>query len=303
MANKPIIGVESPDLEDTESMDTTTLNLLPDAKEFAAKQDTKEPTQEEKAISAPDPEAHESIEEKAKQEGWRPKKEWSGDPSNWRSAREYMEKRELLNEISKSHKEIKELKKFQLQVADYINQREMVAYDKAIKELKNQLVIAAEEGNGQQVSKIHDEIVNLQHNLAVQAPQMETSNDRNKKIVENFTNRNAAWYNDNTADNTAMKAFAIAKEKEYLAAYPNLDPETILYKVEQDVKSKYVASVSKHKTVSSVEGGNSVRNTSKPGGLSGLTREERDLAIFFKERGVMSIEEFRKSLEKIEENK
>lgn len=52
-----------------------------------------------------------NIEEKARDQGWRPKEEWEGDPDQWVDAKEFVYRGELMNRISEQNRQIKNLQK------------------------------------------------------------------------------------------------------------------------------------------------------------------------------------------------
>src|SRR5438132_1680053 len=53
---------------------------------------------------------HTALEERAIEQGWRPKDEWDGDESEFRSAREFIDRGELLRKISSQGDELRKLK-------------------------------------------------------------------------------------------------------------------------------------------------------------------------------------------------
>ena len=52
-----------------------------------------------------------SYELQAREQGWKPKEEYEGDPEKWRPAKEFVERGELFGKIDTMGKELKETRK------------------------------------------------------------------------------------------------------------------------------------------------------------------------------------------------
>ena len=51
------------------------------------------------------------YESQAREQGWKPKEEYEGDPNKWRPAKEFVERGELFTKIDSMGKELKETRK------------------------------------------------------------------------------------------------------------------------------------------------------------------------------------------------
>jgi len=65
---------------------------------------TPEQSQQQQTFSDP-------YEDQAREQGWRPKEEYEGDPEKWRPAKEFVERGELFGKIDHMGKELKETRK------------------------------------------------------------------------------------------------------------------------------------------------------------------------------------------------
>ena len=55
--------------------------------------------QEDLTPNTPEPAQFDEYEQRASAEGWVPKEEWTGDPAQWRPAKEFLDRGELFKKI------------------------------------------------------------------------------------------------------------------------------------------------------------------------------------------------------------
>jgi hypothetical protein len=72
--------------------------------------------------AAPEPQFTE-IEQRAAEQGWRPQDEWDGEPDDWRTAREFLDRGEFFKKIDEQNRTIKELRKTQTDFAKHLDTR------------------------------------------------------------------------------------------------------------------------------------------------------------------------------------
>ena len=87
------------------------------------------------------------YEQQAKEQGWKPKEEYQGDPSKWRPAKEFLDRGELFSKIDTLGREPKETKKALQMLQQHHSKVREVEYNKAVAELKNLQKKHLEEGN------------------------------------------------------------------------------------------------------------------------------------------------------------
>ena len=77
-----------------------------------------------------------SYEQQAREQGWRPKEEYEGDPEKWRPAKEFVERGELFGKIDHMGKELKETRKALKMLQEHHSKVKETEYNNALKELK-----------------------------------------------------------------------------------------------------------------------------------------------------------------------
>src|SRR5574343_943735 len=87
------------------------------------------------------------IEIEAREQGWKPKEEYEGDPAKWRPAKEFVERGELFGKIDHMGKELKETRKALKMLQDHHTKVRETEYNRALTELKALQKKHLEEGN------------------------------------------------------------------------------------------------------------------------------------------------------------
>ncbi len=202
------------------------------------------------------------IEEKAREQGWRPIEEWDGDPDEWRDARAFLDRGELLSRISSQSKELKELRKVTQALADHNKKVDEAAYERALETLKSQKLEALENAEhkrvleiDEQISEMRDQYASQKANRMIQGASAPEVHPELAKWIDSNQ-----WYAQNTELRTAADAIGTA----YAAANPDLSPSEVLKHVEQKVKRLYPENFknTRREEPSAVEG-NSRRTTGR----------------------------------------
>ena len=76
------------------------------------------------------------IELDAREQGWKPKEEWKGDPDKWRPAKEFVDRGELYGKIDTMGKELKDTKRALQMLQEHHSKVKETEYKKAVEELK-----------------------------------------------------------------------------------------------------------------------------------------------------------------------
>ncbi len=159
-------------------------------------------------------EAHDPVETSARNLGWRPKEEFTGDVKNWYPADEFMRRGDLLAEISKRGHENKQLRESVEMLARKFESQEKQAYADAVAKLRQERDLAIDVGDRSRVYDIETKLATI--NKPVELPPVNSAPEE----VQAFVTRNAAWFNDATPQNSGYKAEAIAYDNQLPADMP-----------------------------------------------------------------------------------
>ena len=108
------------------------------------------------------------TEETAIDKGWRPEDEWTGEPEQWRPAKEFLDRGELMDRISdqtrqlRGHKdELATIKSALKEMGEHNSKIAKVEYDKAMKDLKSLKVQAMEVDDYERIVDVDEQIQDL----------------------------------------------------------------------------------------------------------------------------------------------
>lgn len=239
---------------------------------------------EKPVITAP------SIEDQAKEMGWRPQDEYDGEPTKWVDANIFVARAPLFEKIEQQNKRLKEtdktlqeLKAFQSKIAE-------TEYKRALDTLKHQRRAALEEGDVVAAEDIRDQMDELK-----QKPPVET---KINAVPKEFTD----WVEDNPwyESDEDMRDFADSRGNK-LGKNGDLSPAQVLKRVAEDTKKafpdKFKARNPARDRVSSVETESSAGTFTSSKAFK-LSAEEEQVCSRFVKQGVMSREDYIKELKK-----
>lgn len=239
--------------------------------------------------------AEPSSEDRAREKGWRPKEEYTGD-GDWVDADEFLRRKPFFDKMGKQAQEIKRLQRTVESMANHYHKSMAVAVDKAVKNLRAERREAIELGDVDRVDAIDAEIATQQQQVAAQP-----ANTVAPEIVD--------WVSDNQWFNTdaELRSFAVAFNENYLKANPN-DLEESLRRTSIAVRKafpdKFEQPVRKPATPASpVESGAAAHKPAKYD-VNRLNPEQKQVYnAYVKQHKIMSHDEYFKSLEEIGEYK
>lgn len=110
-----------------------------------------EPTQTPDVVVNP-------VEQHARSLGWKPKEEFEGNPDEWRSAREFVERGEMIGKLRAQDRQIRQLEEGIKHIATQNQRAYANGYDNAIKELKVQRREAIAEGDAVKADELEQRI-------------------------------------------------------------------------------------------------------------------------------------------------
>lgn len=232
--------------------------------------------------------AVDSYEAQAREQGWKPKEEYEGDPEKWRSSKEFVERGELFSKIDSMGKELKETRKALKMLQEHNAKIKETEYKRAVDELKTLQKKHLEEGN----SDGYLETTELLTDLKAEQKAREVVNQNAPAPVDpRFTEWVATnkWY----SASPEMRQYADVVGIGYAQQNPNLDPEEVLQYVTAQVKARYRDKfLNPNRTKpSSVEGTNTTSSPKKESGIE-LTDDERRVMNTFIRTGAMTKEEY-----------
>lgn len=258
-------------------------------------------TQTEKTSTPPEL-APEEV--RALEQGWKPLDQWEGDPADWRDAKSFLDRGELLNRISGQSKEIKELRKAMREMTEHNRKLAEVEYQRALSDLKQQKLEALENNEAARVVDLDEQIDSTKEKLAAAKAEGERrvaeATDGPHPAMQAWIERNS-WY----AQNNKMRAYADAAGLEYAQQNPGVPPDAVLKYVENEVKKEFPHKFSnmKREMPSAVEGAStrtaSARRTGSDKDDVTLSDDERRVMERLVRDGHMTKEKYLEDIKKI----
>lgn len=207
---------------------------LPSKEELlnAGKQEeTKEPTSSEPKYT--------EVEKVALSQGWKPKDQWDGNPDEHRSAREYLDRGELLGKIKVQNEQLREIRTALQGMSDHNRRVYAAGYENALKELKVQKLQALKEGEAEQVLAIDDKIDSTKEALQAIKTEAEQAKVTAKQqgpspITQNWLAINK-WYQTDAIMRHAANGLAMELGK----ANPNVTEEEIYQTIDREMRKEF----------------------------------------------------------------
>jgi hypothetical protein len=234
------------------------------------------------------------VEKRAAEQGWRPLAEWDGDAADWRDARQFLDRGELLNRISAQSKEMKELRKTLRAFEDLNKKLADTKFNEKLQELKVAKAEALESGDAKRVVEIDDQIDVTKDAMAANKATAIVSDapaEQNPEF-QRWVDKNS-WY----AQNEEMRMFADNVGTSFARMNRDKTPQEVLKYVENRVKRAYrdMFMNERREEPSKVEGG-STRGNGKPSTSYSLTAEEEQVMNTLVKGGHMTKDEYIKQL-------
>ncbi|MFZ2190102.1 MAG: hypothetical protein WAV48_04940 [Candidatus Magasanikiibacteriota bacterium] len=237
------------------------------------------------------------VEQKAKESGWVPEAEWDGDKSQWRPAKEFLDRGELFKKIDDQNRNVKELKRALDDMKRHHNSVRETEYARALQALKTQKQTALEEGDAATVVRIDDQIdlVRDEQTKLKQTNAQEEFRAEPEQPAPEFTN----WVSQNKwyENDTNMKTWADGIGRNLAAA--GMKPDNVLREIEKQVKDVFpnkFRNANRDKP-GAVEG--SSNKGGKTGGSFALSDDERRVMQRFVRSGVMTEQQYIKDLKSV----
>lgn len=227
------------------------------------------------------------YEAEAREQGWRPKEEFQGDPEKWKPAKEFVERGELFGKIDTLGKELKETRKALKMLQEHHSRVKETEFKNAVNELKALQKKHLEEGNSEGYLETSELLTDLK---AEQKAREVLSTSVPPQVDPRFV----SWVNENKwyEKDIEMREYADTLGQGYAQRNPNLDPEDVLRYVTIQVKKHFQDKFSNPNRTrpSAVEGATNVASSNK--NSFELTDDERRVMNTFVRANVMSKEEY-----------
>jgi hypothetical protein len=140
------------------------------------------------------PEVNE-VEKRAREQGWVPKDEWTGDPAAWRPADVFVDRGELLGRIKSQSAELREVKQMMNYLSEQNRKLYEAGYERAVAEMQARRDAAIEAGDTAAVRNIDKEMRNYEKALEeARKPAPKTDTNTTDPLFEDWSERNP-WYN------------------------------------------------------------------------------------------------------------
>lgn len=174
------------------------------------------------------------IEQRAMEQGWVPQEEWTGDPDDWRPAKEFVDRGELLKSISALKRDNMQLKQTMADFGRHHAATREIEYKRALADLRAQKRDALIEGDADKVIEIDDTIDELKDakERVDAAPQRVAPAEPHPAFMA-WEQRNG-WYKTDRG----MKGYADEVARE-LVESGERDPVKILSEIDKKVRKEF----------------------------------------------------------------
>lgn len=224
---------------------------------------------------APEVKQPTELEQRAMGEGWVPQEEWSGDPEQWRPAREFLDRGELFKKIEDQKRELKNVRQAMEDLGRHHAEVKKIAYKEALATLKAQKKDALDAGDHDAVVAIDERIAETREAQKTEdAPKQAPASQEPHPEMVRWVARNA-WYNTDRAMKGAADEIARSVVERGI-----VDPMVILTEVDKQIRKDFP-----HKFENP--------NRSKPGAVEGSARptqrsKEDDVQMNDMEKRIMN---------------
>lgn len=176
-----------------------------------------------------------TTEDVAREQGWRPKEEWDGDPTKWVSAETFVAKGELISKIESLGKKLKDSEKAIKLLTEHNQKIKEKEFQRAVEYLKTQKKAAYESGDVDKIIEIDDKIAEVKQKQK-EATVVETTPQSPEAAPEFIAWKNSnPWYGSDSEMTSDADAFGNA----YAANNPDKTPEEVLTYVSNKIKKTY----------------------------------------------------------------
>jgi len=178
-----------------------------------------------------------TIEEQAREQGWKPKEDFEGDPEEYVSPGEFIRRGELFGKISAQSKKIRELEETFKEMGSHMKKREEIMYKKALEELSAERAAAVEDGDTEKFNKLDTEFQELKSNKPDYKMVPEEVQDLPQE-VRDFQAKHK-WFGGTSIEDKVMTQAAVEISNDLAAKNSNLSPDEEIKLVEKEVMKMF----------------------------------------------------------------
>lgn len=234
-----------------------------------------------------------TIEDRAREQGWKPKEEFEGDSSKWVSAETFVAKGELIDRIEQLGKKLKDSDKTIAMLKEHHAKVKESEFKRAVEFLKQQKKQAYESGDVDKILEIDDKIAEVRETQKAQKQQDQV--DETPEAHPAFQ----SWVSENKwyETDSEMRADADAFGEAYARNNTDKTPQEVLEYVAKKIKKAYPEKFTNpnRNKPTGVESGSGNRQGSSRDNFT-LTEEEARVMNTFVRNGVMTKEEYMKEV-------
>lgn len=176
------------------------------------------------------------AEQKAREQGWVPKDEWSGE-GKWRDAESFLDRGELYQKISSQRKKLQDLERNQHAFNSHLQVVREAEYKRALATLRTEKKAALVDGDPDALIDVDEKIRAVEREQLASKVDHQPPAQINEEVQREFnewTQRNT-WYNNPDTDH--MKAYADVEGIKL--AKSGMSPDAVLKEVETLVRRKF----------------------------------------------------------------
>jgi hypothetical protein len=227
----------------------------------------------------------------ARSMGWRPESEFSGDPEDFVSAKEFVQRKAFFDKISDVKKENKELRESMAKFAEHHKNIETYTRKQILQELKNQKKEALNSGDEDRLVEVDDAIVQFHLKEKEFEAEEKAKEDKAKKYTQGEAPEFVSWKSRNKWYTTDDELTADANDigSVYANRNPEKTPVEVLAYVEKQIKKfhpeKFAAS-NREKATSVETGGKGDQGSRNSKDSYKLTDDERKIGQKWVKQGL-----------------
>lgn len=171
------------------------------------------------------------VEVEARESGWVPESEYTGDKNKWVDAAEFVRRGPLFKKIDSQTREIKAMRQAIADIQNLHEKSRESEYKKALAEVRAEKKAALIEGDADAVIEADEKMDMLREAQREAPPVQQTQSEQHPEFV--------AWVSKNTwyDNHKGMRAFADTVGSDYRSQ--GMSPAEVLKAVERDVRKEF----------------------------------------------------------------
>lgn len=253
-----------------------------------------------------EPQSREEVmEQKARQQGWKPFEEWDGDPEEWVNPETFLVRGELYDKIKKQNKTINELNTVVDELKRHHQKVSEEEYKKAYEQLKDQKKKAMEREDFDQVLEIDEKLAETRAQEKAEPSESNQAQSSNPEFEEWRQKPENQWYDNNPV----MRAAADRLAEEYVQRQnPNANFQELADYVTEQLKQEFPEKFKKQSNGANATVNEPTYNTSgnasnsKKPSANKLSPDQKQIGQKFVRQGVFkNLTEYAKELQDIGE--